>query len=740
MPPLPTALYHLLLREGRTFQTAVDLLPHLIRLGVTHLYLSPILQATEGSTHGYDVTDPTKIDTSLGGREGFSALAAAAREAGIAIVLDIVPNHTAFNLENPWLLDVLKHGTDSRYARHFDIDWDKGRLLVPMLPSPFDPADFRLEEHAGGRLTNGALSFPLRPGTLPDSGRDDPETIARVHDAQPYRLSFWEMERDSITHRRFFNVTGLIGMRVEDEAVFEDTHALIFDLVRAGEVQGLRVDHVDGLTDPAGYLERLAAALPDTPVWVEKILTGPECLPPDWKTMGTTGYESARALARALTDAPGLEELDHLWRAATGRTGTFEEALETAKIEVIEGDLAAELLQLVDLGRAAIGPGAEAGDAWLREAILALLRHFPRYRTYLTDGTTRDEDRRILDEVLTAAAKDLRSDRVARALVRAMTDPATAEARRFRDRFQQVTGALLAKAHEDTAAFRWNRYLAANEVGSLPDEAVLDAAGFDAFVQRIAPGHVNLTSTHDTKRAEDARMRLVAISHLPRQFHALWQEANQLPGAQDVPANLRWYILQTLLAMWEDGRDDIAPRLTTHLEKAMREAKEITNWTHPRHDAEAGPLAFAAALASRWAEALPEAARALFRRADRLSLAQTALKFAMPGIPYIYQGTEGMQHLLTDPDNRLAPDFAALECSDAPKARLTRALMRLRFDERAFFEQAGARVDSPAPGLLRLIRSGDGPRRLEVTVELDGRDVSGGSLWSEGGVSVDWTA
>lgn len=734
---LPTALYHLLLREGQTFQSGIDLLPHLVNTGVTHLYLSPAFQATKGSTHGYDVTDPTRIDSSIGGRKGLSALSRAAREAGIALVLDIVPNHTAFNLENPWLVDVLTHGEKSPYARHFDIDWGKGRLMVPFLSEPFDPAKFRLEDRDGGVLTDGTLSFPLSPGTLPDTGHNDPATVARVHDAQAYRLTFWEMERDSITHRRFFNVTGLIGMRVEDAQVFHDTHELIFDLVRSGEVQGLRVDHIDGLADPAGYLDWLARELPDTPVWVEKILSGDECLPSAWRTMGTTGYESARALARVLTDADGFDQINTMWRKETGITGDFESELERAKDEVIEGDLAAELLQLVELGRAAL-PRAEAGDAWLREAFMALLRHFPRYRTYITDDLTSDEDRRIMADTLEAAANDLRSDRVARLLTETMLDAATPEARRLRDRFQQVTGALLAKSHEDTAAFRWNRYLAANEVGSLPDDAVLDADSFDAFLQGIAPTHVNLTSTHDTKRAEDARMRLTAISHLPQDFHALWTDASALPEAEGVDPNTRWYIVQTLLAVWED-RDDIADRMRDHLQKAMREAKVFTNWTHPREKAEAGPQAFARALHDHWKGGLPPAAQALIRRADRLSLAQTALKFAMPGIPYIYQGTEGLSHHLTDPDNRLPVDFQAIAELDSDKASLTRALMHLRHAHRDFFATAAAHADAPAANRLRLVREGDG--RLEVIIALDGTDLPAGNIWPEaatGPVSITW--
>ncbi|WP_136684727.1 malto-oligosyltrehalose synthase [Falsirhodobacter xinxiangensis] len=740
---LPTAIYHLLLREGRSFDTASDLLPHLAETGYSHLYLSPILQATPGSTHGYDVSDPTRIDESLGGIDGFARLADAARVQGIGIILDVVPNHTACNLSNPWLLDVLRHGEASRYARHFDIDWARGRLVLPFLPAPFATVieTFRLEDKNGGILTDGLLELPLAPGTLPSDGHDDPDIIAAVHEAQHWRLAHWELERDGITHRRFFNVTGLIGMRVEDRQVFEDMHAATFDLVRRGWVQGLRIDHIDGLADPETYLDWLAEDLPGTPVWVEKILTGDEALP-DWRTLGTTGYESARALARVLTNPSGLEEIDRQWREATGATGDFEAALEEAKGEVIRQDLAAELLQLVALARAAAeqDPEAEPGDESLREAILRLLIHFPRYRTYFTDRTRRGEDLALMDALVEQASQGLRTDATVRLVAGFVTDAASDPARAFRTRFQQVTGALLAKSHEDTAAFRWNRYLAANEVGSLPDEASMTVQAFDDWMQKVQPAHMNLTSTHDTKRAEDARMRLVAISHMPDSFLALWRRASDMPQADAVDANLRWYILQSLLAMWEPDRGDIEDRLRAHIEKAMREAKRITSWTHPDAAAEAAPLAFAHALCRSWTLGLPEDAHPLLDRADRLTLVQTALKLTMPGIPYVYQGTEVSAHNLTDPDNRLPVDHAAVRGATCAKSRLTRVLVDLRRKMPDFFRDAGVRVDQPAPGQLRLIRQG-ASGRLTVTAALDASTPAPGNLWPDrenGPVSVLW--
>ncbi len=260
----PTATYRLQMRGPMTFARAAALVPQIAALGVSHLYLSPIFTASGSSMHGYDVTDPSQIDPSLGGREGFSALARAAQALGMGIVLDIVPNHTAFTLDNPWLRDVLRNGETSRYARHFDIDWARGRLVLPFLPEPFETMLARGAFHAtpegGGALTDGVLAVPLMPGSLPPpEDCADIEVLRELHEAQNWRLTHWEYERDGVTHRRFFNVTGLIGMRVEDPQVFEDMHALLFELIEAGEVQGIRIDHIDGLADPAAYLRQLRA-------------------------------------------------------------------------------------------------------------------------------------------------------------------------------------------------------------------------------------------------------------------------------------------------------------------------------------------------------------------------------------------------------------------------------------------------------------------------------------------------
>ncbi|MDQ1899342.1 malto-oligosyltrehalose synthase [Paracoccus sp. WLY502] len=705
-PHIPTATYRIQLRDGVDFARVTQLLPYLEDLGISHLYLSPIFQASTGSTHGYDIIDPTRIDPALGGREGFDALAHAARERGLGIILDIVPNHTAFTLENPWLLDVLKHGPASRYARHFDIDWEAGPLILPFLPEPFEKmlADGAFRA-ADGMWQFGDVSVPLAEGS---PATDD---LRALHEAQPWRLVHYELERDGITHRRFFNVTSLIGMRVEDRAVFEDTHSLIFDLVRSGQVQGLRVDHIDGLADPATYLDWLHQALPDTPVWVEKILVGHETLPPEWKTVGTTGYDAARLIARAFTDPSGIEELDHAWRLATGIDSDFRDELRQAKLDVLDNELAAERRQLRDMAAAAAqgSPLAEPGPESLREAVTALLMATPRYRTYVTDKA-RPEDRELLRAIADDAAQGLRSRTVLDLLVDVMVDPQTEAARTFVRRFQQVSGALLAKAQEDTAGFRWTRYLAANEVGAEPDEPAVTVEEANAFLAARRPTDMTLVSTHDTKRSGDSRMRLVAISHLPQAFRALYDQSAALPSADRVEPRWRWYILQSALAIWDGQAETAADRLNQHIEKAMREAKLTSFWTNPDEATETAAQTFARDLLDQWGNREPPALQSLLQRGEALAFAQLAFQTLMPGFPDIYRGDEAGLLALTDPDNRLAVDWAAFperaQDRDA-KMHWTQQLLSLRKTRQDFLRDADAAIQIDDTGIRLIRRSKD---------------------------------
>ncbi|SHI89643.1 malto-oligosyltrehalose synthase [Wenxinia saemankumensis] len=732
------ASYRVQLRDGLDFDGLVRRLDHIAGLGVSHLYLSPILTAPPGSTHGYDVTDPTAIDPELGGREGFERLARAAGERGLKIILDIVPNHMAFGLDTPWLVDVLRHGPASRRAAVFDIDWGAGPLALPWLerPLPEMAEAGEVEVLADGMLRVGALHLPLAPGSADGlTGTPDPATAESLHEAQHWRLLPWQMERDSITHRRFFSVTSLIGVRVEDPEVFETTHALLFELVEAGHVHGLRVDHVDGLVDPGGYLRALADRLPDTPVWIEKIVVGDEALP-DWPMEGTTGYETAAAITRLLTDPAGLDVLDATWREATGAEGDFHAAVAQAKREVLTDELAAELRQLRRLADAAAeADGFLAGPESLREAITELLVAFPRYRSYLTaDGPARDEDVALWRAAADEAAANVRLRDTIDWVVDRILARDTPDASRLALRLQQVTGALIAKSHEDTAGFRFNRYIAANEVGADPDRPVAEAAEIGAFLQDRRerwPGSINLGSTHDTKRSEDARARLVALTHDPEAFRALWTAANAQDGSDGLPANLRLYALQSAIAI--HGEPDAEDRLAEHLVKALREGKEVTYWNAPDETPERRIGRWACGLLAAWEEP-PEELLRIDRLAEAIGLRELGLRAFAPGMPDIYQGGEGRLIQLTDPDNRRTPDWSSLAAlgggdTHADRKRgLLAALLDLRRRAADLFARGDVTLDGDARA-GRILRIGSGTACFAWGQSSAG--VQGDVLWSD---------
>lgn len=716
----PVATYRLQLRQGMDFDRAVEMLPYIAGLGFSHLYLSPIFTAASGSTHGYDVANPAEIDPALGGRAGYERLARAAEAQGLRIILDLVPNHTVLSTENPWLLDALTHGADSPYAHYFDVDW-KARLTLPILPEPpeemiaagaFTVAGDRLEWEGGW--------LPLAPGSTEGEIR---EILARQH----WCLRHWKAERRRLTHRRFFNITDLIGMRVEDEGVFEAMSALPLELLRAGLAHGLRIDHVDGLADPAQYLERLrAAAGPDVPIWVEKILTGDEDMP-DWPIEGTTGYEASDRITRLLMQAEGLARLDTLWRAHTGASGDYEEACRAARSEILAGDLGAELNELVARAQSALieAQRQDTPEA-VRAALRALLTEFPRYRSYIDAEGASAEDRALVLQTADRAARSSGEPGTVGALAAMMLRPSGPGERAFARRFQQVTGAVVAKSQEDTAFYRHTRCLAEAEVGSEPDAPLLTPEDFAQWCNaRLArwPMALSLGSTHDTKRAEDGRARLVAATHAPEALGALCAAAEALPEAQGVEPAVRWYALQSALAIWQANpacADNLKERLAAHMRKALREAKEITCWHDPDTEAEEAAARFAGAVLADWAARRPAELEQLVLLGERLSLTQLALRCMIPGVPDIYQGTERGAFRLTDPDNRAVLDPAApLDGFGREKTALLRTLLRLRRRLPQLFAEGRVSLRPAAAGWL-LCRS-HGSDRVELRFARDGQ-------------------
>lgn len=645
------ATYRLQFREGTGFDEAADLVPELAEVGITHLYASPIFAATIGSTHGYDVTDHNAFDPVLGGEAGFMRLSDTLVAHGLRLMLDIVPNHMAASPQNPWWRDVLKHGPESRFARHFDIDWAAPRLVLPVLGKPYGAVladgDIARAEHPewGPVLTVYDMAFPLRPGT---------ESITDVHachEAQYYRLAHWRLGRDGLTYRRFFEITGLVGVRVEDPAVFDDVHRLTMRLIAEGRVDALRVDHVDGLADPAGYLEHLAATAA-VPIFVEKILEPGEALPA-WPVHGTTGYEFIAALAGIFVDPDGLA----LFAREYGAFAQDDAAalVHAAKHEIINHNLAGELLRLTDLARTVFADDPmrrDHGPFTVREGLSALLAGMHVYRTYIADGASRQDRDCLAEAAATARREPLENPQVLGDLVHALTDEhGTPAGREFVTRFQQTSGPLMAKALEDTVFFRHHRFVGLNEVGGASEPEF----GAGPYLAVAAEGGLAATQTHDTKRGEDARARLYALSE-PSAAARFAPLAKALPG--DVPAGLKWGLAQMLFASWPLVPDaDFPARFCETALKTVREAKEETSWTAQNEPFEASVRQTAERLAS---GPDPFASLDDVRRAGAVvGLSQALLKCFGRRPPDFYQGTFGWDLAMVDPDNRRSVDFAA---------------------------------------------------------------------------------
>ncbi len=743
----PRATYRLQFREGMDFDRAASLAPYLARLGVSHLYASPLFQATEGSTHGYDVCDHGRFDESLGGMDGFVRMSEALKAERLGLILDIVPNHMAASTQNPWWRDVLRHGRESRYAGHFDIDWTAPKLLVPVLGQPYakvlEAGEFALGRDAEG-LTFRAPGheLPLDPKSWPlvlgiedgtpkglaaldgaeldrrlEALSQDQALLHRVHDSQPWRLSYWRAARDALTHRRFFEITDLVGVRVEEPGVFDDVHRLLFEMIEAGRVDGIRVDHVDGLADPGGYLERLAREAPrGAPIWIEKILGPGEVLPERWPVEGTTGYDFTHLVGAVLTDPAGEGPLTNAYHAFIGQAPDIRRILAEAKRAVLTWNLAAELERLTGwaLKAAAEDPTArDWGPDTLRRALVAVCLAMPVYRTYLSGGGEPSDDAVLARVMESAEANDLEDPTAVGDVARLIREAPGEAGDMLRRRFEQTTGALMAKSMEDTLFYRYNRLISANEVGGEPSPIGLPAAEFvPALAARAArePRAMNATATHDTKRGEDARMRIAAIADAPEAWAEAVAEWDAMltrdvahPGAER-----RWSFYQSLLGAWDAEDPDLPDRMVAWVIKAAREADRTTSWTDsdPVYEQVLEDFTRRALGREDFRATFEAKARPFIARGERKGLVQLALKLTAPGIPDIYQGTEFADLSLVDPDNRRPVDFAAREDArsgyDGAKRDLMRNLLALRRERPSLFAEGKIKVVTAAPGARAL--------------------------------------
>jgi len=685
---LPVSTYRLQITSAFDLDAAADVLDYITRLGADWLYLSPLLRAEEGSDHGYDVIDHGTVDPARGGPDALARLSERAVLAGRGILVDIVPNHVGVNTphSNAWWWDLLGAGQDSRYAEAFDVDWaaGNGRLLLPVLGDGDTELD-RLTV-VGDELHYYDNRFPIAPGTADDGAR-----AAVVHDRQHYELVNWRRADTDLNYRRFFAVNTLAGVRVEVPWVFDESHREILRWVSSGQVQGLRVDHPDGLADPGGYLDRLHAAMPDGYLLVEKILEGREQLPSSWSTHGTTGYDALADFDRVLVDPAGQDSLDALEAAlqaeragqATATPVSWSELVYTGKRAIADGILQSEVRRLDRLL-------PEVPDAV--DALSELIAWFPVYRSYLPVG------RHELDAAVRLARQrrpDL--DATITALLPYLTDPAHPAAIRF----QQTSGMVMAKGVEDTAYYRYSRLTSLNEVGADPSEFAVPVDEFHRRQQTrlaVAPASQTTLSTHDTKRGEDVRARISVLAEIPDEWAGVLAELRALAPLGDAPfENLLW---QAVVGSWPASTD----RLIGYAEKASREANLSTTWTAPNETFENAMRE----LVRRLAEPGPlrSTVVAFVERVEQAgwsnSLALKLIQITAPGVPDVYQGSELWEMSLVDPDNRRPVDYAVrrdilervtdgwlppIDETGAAKLLVTTRALRLRRDRPELFSR-----------------------------------------------------
>ena len=746
----PQATYRIQLFPSFGFDEAAGLSGYLSELGITHLYCSPYLQAAQGSKHGYDVMDPRRVNSELGGAAAHARMCAAVRENGMGQLLDIVPNHMAISgTGNPWWWDVLENGPSSTYASYFDVDWEppearlRNTVLLPVLGAQYgrvvEAGEIKVaREDASFVIRYFDHKFPVAPRSLQgifeiaaDHCRSDElafiadslsqlphatavdyasvrrrhrdkavlgkliarlihensacaaaiddaigqinQDPARLHallERQNFRLAYWKAAGRDLGYRRFFDINTLVGLRMEDPRVFSDTHELVLGWLAAGELDGLRIDHIDGLRDPEQYLERLRTASPRAWLVVEKILQRDEQLPNSWPVDGTTGYDFLNQVLGLFIDPEAEKPLTELYRDFTGETADFETVAREKKDLIMREVLGSDLNRLTAMFVDTCEGQPRYRDFTrheLHEALKAVVVRLPVYRTYFRadGGKTTSEHARYVRDAVKRAKEDrpdldpelidfLRDILIGRSSGHLETELAL--------RFQQFSGPVMAKAVEDTAFYCFNRFICLNEVGGDPRVFGTSVEQFYRACserQRRWAKAMLATSTHDTKRSEDVRARLALLSEIPIEWERAvrrWTGLNQ-PHWNAAPPdrNVEYALYQTLVGAWPIEGD----RVIRYVEKAIREAKQHTSWTNQNRQYESAVLGFVNRTLdnNEFIADLDRFVAPLVLPGRTNSLAQLLLKLTVPGVPDIYQGSELWHFALVDPDNRRAVDY-----------------------------------------------------------------------------------
>jgi (1->4)-alpha-D-glucan 1-alpha-D-glucosylmutase len=809
---IPRATYRLQLRAGFGFDEAAAIAPYLARLGVSHVYLSPIFKARPGSAHGYDITDHNQLNPELGTEADYRRMIETLRREGLRIILDIVPNHMGvWGADNPLWLDVLEWGPQSQYAGWFDIDWaaQQGKLLAPLLGAQYG------EELRGGKLklrfeSDGSFAIwaydahklPVSPLTYPlilghadpaldrmadlfldlpqwrpqmaerakglkgelaalsqrggaalaaiesrvDEFNNDWRELDRLIGEQFWRVAFHRVAEDEVNYRRFFNINDLAGLRMELGPVFAHAHARVFRMLESEEIDGLRIDHIDGLFDPKAYLEALRNGVRQ-PFYliVEKILASHESLRIDWPVEGTTGYDYANLSLGALVDPKAERAFTRIYSAFAGLDQDFEAVARDCKLRIMENEMASELGAL---GRAAArlaGQSPMTADltrSLLQRAIKQTVASFPVYRTYVDfTSSPAEADRRDVTWAITRARRidpDIHPsafDFLENVLMAETEKPPTAglsrtAALRLAMKIQQFSGPVMAKGVEDTAFYRYNRFVALNEVGGAPDHFGLASPVFHkanaARAQRW-PHAMLATSTHDTKRGEDSRARLAVLAEMPdewgRQAEAwsrlLRARSGDVEGVGAPDRNDEYMLYQLLVGSWPadmlrdpqpDQLKDYGVRIRSALEKSLREAKRRSSWAAPDLEYEEAMQALAeeALRSERFLASFLPFVELIARLGVQNSLVQTVAKLTAPGVPDIYQGCELWDFNLVDPDNRRPVDFARRAAAmDGLARRLDDLDRRAELFDALLREWPDGRIKLATTALLLALRRSD---------------------------------
>jgi (1->4)-alpha-D-glucan 1-alpha-D-glucosylmutase len=770
--------YRLQLHAGFTLDSARQILPYLSQLGVSHVYLSPCLQAAPGSQHGYDVTDPSRISDDLGGEAAWERFVECARSQHLRILLDIVPNHMSASQHNPWWDDVLAHGPFSDYAdyfdirvpahgpyrvhictlthaygeslqngeleielsatrprlKHFDNSWPLGpaswgtllaaedgcfaeleRLQCCSRPTDSERAQYRRQAQRAAQILAEARESGRLKGAIGRT-RGSERALDEVLQRQFFVLHGWKLAGEITNYRRFFDISSLSGIRTELPQVFSAIHTRVEAMIAQGQVDGLRIDHPDGLRDPLAYFRRLRDLNPDGRIYVEKILENDEHLVEDWPIDGTVGYDFLSKVNRLWMDDQRTDALTSTYSDFTGHTVNFSALVREKKLEIVESTFSA------DLDRLSAAALAIARAAWrtrdisprhLREALARVTVALPVYRTYRAAGVLYENDKRVCAEAVQSArigAPEIDAaafDFLAELFTKPELDPGEED---FVARWQQLAPAVMAKGVEDTTFYCFDRLVSCNEVGAQASLIGISAGKFHEFCHYLSdrwPNNLLATSTHDNKRSEDVRTRISLLSEIPDR----WAEALHQWSLLTAPAwnnrtpdrHAEYLLYQTLIGAWPITQE----RCWQYMLKACREAKIRTSWHEPNTGYEANINGFVEGVfqTPEFISSLEAFIGPLVLPGRINSLGQTLIKMIAPGVPDFYQGTELWDLSLVDPDNRRPVDFelrsdllrrcSSLTASEAladwdsglPKLWMTTRVLALRRERAADFSR-----------------------------------------------------